>query len=88
MLQTYLSEIKTQTARVHYEIDSWKDLENWFAAQVELQKNYEMTRGFPFGTLGNEVTENDELIRQDLILIFEVINNKIAAFFLAEKREF
>lgn len=85
VLQVYLEEIKTQTSRVNYEINSWRDLEKWFAAQVELQKDYEMTRGCPFGTLGNEVTENDELIRQDLSLIFEVIRSKLAAFFLREK---
>ena len=50
-----------------------------------MQKHYEMTRGCPFGTLGNEVTENDELVRQDVSLIFEVVKNKLAAFFLKEK---
>jgi hypothetical protein len=60
-------------------------LEQWFLAQVELQKNYNMTRGCPFGTVGNEVTENDELIRQDVGLIFEVVRNKLAAFFIKEK---
>jgi TetR/AcrR family transcriptional repressor of nem operon len=50
-----------------------------------LQKDYEMTRGCPFGTLGNEVTDNDELVRQDLSLIFEVVKNKLAAFFVREK---
>jgi TetR/AcrR family transcriptional repressor of nem operon len=85
VLQVYLEEIKTRTARVKYEINSWRDLEKWFARQVELQNDYEMTRGCPFGTLGNEVTENDELIRQDLSLIFEVIKSKLAAFFLREK---
>src|SRR5258707_1841378 len=85
VLQTYLDEIKMGTSPVSYEINSWRDLEKWFAAQVELQKNYEMTRGCPFGTLGNEVTDNDELVRQDLSLIFEVIKNKLAAFFVREK---
>jgi len=85
VLQTYLDEIKTGSSRVNYEINSWRDLENWFKAQVDLQKNYEMTRGCPFGTLGNEVTENDELIRQDLSLIFEVIKNRLAAFFVKER---
>jgi AcrR family transcriptional regulator len=51
VLLTYLEEIKTAASRVNYEINSWRDLEKWFAAQVELQKNYEMTRGCPFGTL-------------------------------------
>jgi len=44
-----------------------------------------MTRGCPLGTVGNEVTENDPLIRQDLSLIFEVVKNKLAAFFVKEK---
>jgi hypothetical protein len=30
-----------------------------------------MTRGCPFGTIGDEIAKNDELIRQDLSLIFE-----------------
>jgi len=85
VLQTYLDEIKNGGSRVNYEIKSWKDLEKWFGAHVELQKHYEMTRGCPFGTLGNEVTDNDELVRQDLSLIFEVVKNKLAAFFVREK---
>ena len=46
-----------------------------------------MTRGCPFGSIGNEVTENDELIRQDLSLIFEVVKNKLLAFFIKEKAQ-
>jgi TetR/AcrR family transcriptional regulator, transcriptional repressor for nem operon len=85
VLQKYLDEIKIGTSRLSYKINSWRDLEKWFSAQVELQKNYEMTRGCPFGTLGNEVTDNDELVRQDLSLIFEVVKNRLAAFFVREK---
>ncbi len=85
VLQTYLAEIKAGSSQVNYEINSWRDLEKWFFAHVELQKHYEMTRGCPFGTLGNEVTQNDELIRQDVSLIFEVVKNKLAAFFIKEK---
>lgn len=85
VLRAHLEAIQTGTAPVRYEIASWQDLERWFRAQVELQKSFAMTRGCPFGTLGNEVTENDELIRQDLSLIFEVIRNKLAAFFIREK---
>ena len=85
VLHTYLNEIKNGASPVNYEINSWKDLEKWFFAHVELQKHYEMTRGCPFGTLGNEVTQNDELIRQDVSLIFEVVKNKLAAFFVKEK---
>jgi TetR/AcrR family transcriptional regulator, transcriptional repressor for nem operon len=85
VLQTYLEEIKAGAAPVNYEINSWKDLEEWFLAQLELQKRYAMTRGCPFGTIANEVTENDELVRQDISFIFEVVKNKLAAFFIKEK---
>jgi len=44
-----------------------------------------MTRCCPFGTIGHEGTENDELIRQDLSLIFQVARTKLATFFIREK---
>ena len=85
VLQTHLDAIKVGASPIDYEINSWRDLEQWFVAHLELQKRYEMTRGCPFGTLGNEVSENDELIRQDVSLIFEVVKNKLAVFFLKEE---
>src|SRR5947208_2761433 len=83
VLQTYLEAIKSGTSPIDYEISSWRDLERWFAAHLELQKRYQMTRGCPFGTLGNEVSADDELVRQDVSLIFEVVRNKLADFCLA-----
>ena len=85
VLQTHLEAIQQGAAPVDYEVRSWKDLERWFAAHIELQRRFAMTRGCPFGTIGNELTENDELIRRDLTLIFEVVRNKLAAFFIREK---
>ena len=85
VLQSHLDAIRNGTAQLSYEIESWEDLEKWFRAQIRLQRSYNMRRGCPFGTIGNEVTDNDELIRQDLSLIFEVISNKIASFFRKEK---
>jgi TetR/AcrR family transcriptional regulator, transcriptional repressor for nem operon len=87
VLQSHLQAIQGGTAPVNYEIGSWRDLERWFLTQVELQKSFGMTRGCPFGTIGNEVTENDELIRQDLGLIFEVVKRKLAVFFVREKSQ-
>jgi|SRR5262245_12357908 len=85
VLQAHLRAIKSGTAPIDYEITSWESLESWFLRQVEQQKAYNMKRGCPFGTIGNEVKEGDELIRQDLSLIFEVMKSKLAAFFIREK---
>lgn len=85
VLQTHLEAIRTGESSVNYEINSWQDLEKWFQTHIELQKRFNMTRGCPFGTVGNELTESDGLIRQDLALLFEVVKNKLAAFFVREK---
>jgi AcrR family transcriptional regulator len=85
VLQDRLEAIKAGTRTFNREITSWEDLEKWFLAHIELQRSFGMTRGCPFGTIGNEVTETDELIRQDINLIFEVIKNNVAAFFIKEK---
>jgi AcrR family transcriptional regulator len=85
VLHWYLGAIRDRSSSISYEIESWDDLEQWFVAHIGLQKRFDMTRGCPFGTIGNEVTENDELIRQDLSLIFEVVKSKIAKFFVKEK---
>ncbi len=87
VLQHHLAAIKNGNASVSYEINSWQDLERWFQAHVDLQKRYKMTRGCPFGTVGNELTENDGLIRQDLGHLFEVVKHKLATFFVREKAQ-
>lgn len=85
VLQASLDAIKQGVAPVSYEVNSWGDLEQCFLQHVEFQKKHNMTRGCPIGTVGNEVNENDELIRQDINLIFEVMKNRLSAFFVKEK---
>jgi len=85
VLQTYVDEIKTGTSRIDYEVSSWHGLEQWFLAHLALQQKYHMTRGCPYGTLGSEVSVDEELIRQDVSLIFELIKRKLAGFFIKEK---
>src|SRR5215510_2289194 len=85
VLQTHLEMIKSGQSPVSYDVNSWDELWDCFMQHLELQKRFDMTRGCPIGTVGNEVTEHDELIRQDVSLIFEVVKNKFAAFFIREK---
>ena len=87
VLQRHVRAIKDGDAPVNYEINAWEDLERWFQAHLDLQKKYKMTRGCPFGTVGNELTENDGLIRQDLGHLFEVVKHKLATFFIREKAQ-
>jgi AcrR family transcriptional regulator len=85
VLSAYLDAIRAGTSPIDYEVTSWDELERWFLSHLALQQRYEMTRGCPFGTLANEVTANDERIREDLQRIFGLVKAKLATFFLREK---
>jgi len=85
VLESHLEAIKAGSGPIKYEINSWKDLEKWFNSHVDWQMTFGMTRGCPIGTVANELTEEDELIRQDVSLIIELIKYKLAAFFIREK---
>lgn len=87
VLLSYVEAVASGTAPVDYEIRTWDDLERWFASHIELQKRYRMLRGCPFGTIGNGVTEKDELVRQDLSHLFEIVKNKLRTFFIREKAQ-
>jgi hypothetical protein len=81
----HLDNIKSGSGRLNYDVRSWPELEQWFFAQVENQKGFKMRRGCPFGSVGNELTENDELIRADLGLIFDEMTDRLVSFFESEK---
>lgn len=85
IFQLHIEAIRDGNGPINYDIDSWPALERWFHAHVELQKNFDMARGCFFGTIGNELTSDDELVRQDLNLIFEIIKNKLSHFFSSER---
>jgi AcrR family transcriptional regulator len=87
VLLSYIEGVEAGTSAVDYEVRSWEDLERWFASHVELQKHFRMLRGCPFGTIANGVTDKDELIRQDLSHLFEIVKNKLRAFFIREKAQ-
>jgi len=90
VLRTYYDAIRDAAGPVNsinYEISSWRDLEKWFLAHIKLQKRFQMKRGCPFGTVGNELIEQEGAVREDLGRIFELVKTKLVAFFATEKKE-
>lgn len=85
VLTWHLEAIRDGSSPIKYEIHSLQDLEAWFQAHIELQKMFGMTRGCPFGTAANEITEGEEQARQDLTLIFEAIKSRLTAFFRSQR---
>ena len=60
VLPYYLELVRTGGSPVNYEIKTLTDLESFFRTHLELQTKVRMTRRCPLGTIGNELTENDE----------------------------
>jgi TetR/AcrR family transcriptional regulator, transcriptional repressor for nem operon len=87
VVRAYLAEIKTGTSQLHHELRSWRDLKRTFAAHIELLEEFQMRRGCPLGIIGNELTEEEEAIRQDLNLVFEALKERISTFLRKEKSE-
>jgi TetR/AcrR family transcriptional regulator, transcriptional repressor for nem operon len=87
VLLSYIEAVESSNGPINYEVRSWDDLERWFIAHIELQKHFRMLRGCPFGTIGHGVSEKDELVRQDLSHLFEIIKNKLRAFFISEQAQ-
>ena len=90
VLRTYYDAIKDAAGPVNtinYHISSWRDLEKWFVAHIKLQKRFQMKRGCPFGTVGNELIGHERAVREDLSRIFELVKDRLAAFFTKEKSE-
>src|SRR3990172_3442064 len=65
-------------------IETWDDLERWFEVFIDYQKAVHYERSCPIGTIGNDVFDQD-LLRQDIKLIFEFTRHSLAQFFSAKK---
>lgn len=70
-------------APVKYRFDTWADLEAWFGFFVRAQRRFGCDRACPVGTIGNDLSEHQETLRQDVRLIYEWIREQLSMFFAA-----
>ena len=70
---------------VNYRVKSWDDLETWFRFFVAAQQRLGCVRACPIGTIGNDLSDEQELLRQDVRLIYEWVRGQLGRFF-AERR--
>lgn len=54
---------------------------------MKFLKEFNMLRGCPLAIIGNELTEEDDTVRQVLSLVFDALTKRIAALFLKLKTE-
>jgi TetR/AcrR family transcriptional repressor of nem operon len=79
------SVIKSGEAPTGYEINNWQDMERWFSNYIEFQKSVDFKLSCPLGTIGNDLSDDQELLRQEVRIFLEWTRGKIARFFAERK---
>ncbi|MGI8469745.1 MAG: TetR/AcrR family transcriptional regulator [Pyrinomonadaceae bacterium] len=85
VLQNFYEMDRNKKYPLKYEVNSWKDLEEWFVGFINFQKSIQCSVGCPLATIGYGLTDDHELLRQDINLIFEYRKNILSKFFHALK---
>ncbi len=77
--------LRGDNAPVNYKVRTWDELDDWFRFFVKAQQQGGCERACPVGTIGNDLSDEQELLRQDVRLIYEWVRGQLARFF-AERR--
>ena len=85
VLQNLHAWLRGDDAPVNYGVKTWEDLEEWLRFFVKAQRRLGCDRSCPVGTIGNDLSDDQELLRQDVRLIFEWIRGQLARFFAERK---
>lgn len=80
-LQSFLSLLQSDKSPIRHNLETWEDLEQWFYFFVGRQESVGCQRGCPIATIANELTTNDELIRQDIKMLFDFMKGGVSTFF-------
>ncbi len=82
----YLHEvIRSGKAPTGYNVRTWEDMDAWFDKYIRFQMEVAYELSCPLGTIGNDIADDQELLRQDVRLFFEWCHGQLARFFAERK---
>lgn len=82
----YLQEvIRSGQVDSNYTFKSWEDFDTWFGRYITFQTATECELSCPLGTIGNDITAEQEHLRLAVKTFFEWSTSQLARFF-AERR--
>jgi TetR/AcrR family transcriptional repressor of nem operon len=85
VLQFLHDVIKSGQTATGYTLKTWKDLDNWFLNYINFQRMTEFELSCPIGTIGNDISDEQQLLRQDVKLFLEWARTELAKFFSEKK---
>ncbi len=69
----------------NYSIKSWPDFEAWFDRYINFQRTVDCELSCPLGTIGNDLSSDQEHLRRAVISFFEWNVGQLARFFAERK---
>ncbi len=85
VIRHLFENVRSGQALASFDIKSWEDFECWFNSSVNYQKSVCYTRSCPIGTIGSELLDSQEVIREDIDLFLEWSRSKFYCFFSEKK---
>ena len=85
-LQSFFARMKSGQLRVALELHSFSDLKRWFQFFIDFQKTSGCTRSCPIATIGAEIEDSQETLRNDACEIFDWMRGCLANCFVEMKR--
>jgi TetR/AcrR family transcriptional repressor of nem operon len=82
LLQTHLDDIKDGNMPYDIPITNWDDFAQWLNKLVAFYRSLGEARGCILGMIGQEASPEEDLIRQDIQMIFDVKMKQPRNFFI------
>lgn len=78
--------ISSGEAQTGYDIKSWKEMDQWFQGFIDFQASVNFERSCPIGTIGNDVGDDQENLRKDVVDFLTWSRGRLARFFEERKK--
>jgi AcrR family transcriptional regulator len=85
VIESLSQVIKSGEAPTGYNVKTWKDFEGWFQSYIDFQKATKFELSCPIGTIGNDIRDEQKLLRQDVKLFLQWSRNQLTLFFAQKK---
>jgi TetR/AcrR family transcriptional regulator, transcriptional repressor for nem operon len=85
VLQSFYGKLRANESPFKMTIESWQDLEEWFHQFVRYQQRTGCERSCAVGTIGADLSSDQELLRQDARMAFDLMSRPLVNFFTVLK---
>ena len=85
VLQSLHAVVASGKAPMGYDVKTWDDMDAWFGHYIHFQDSVACELACPLGTIASDLSNDQELLRQDVRLFLEWSRGQLARFFAERK---